>query len=51
MIVNFRGREISRGARKLTRTPILIKKKQLMLEFIFFGINLIRFVIKFNWVK
>jgi len=27
MIVNFRTRRINRGARKLTRTPILIKKK------------------------
>ena len=26
MVVNFRVREISRGARKLTRTPTLIKK-------------------------
>jgi len=26
MVVNFRAREISRGARKLTRTPTLIKK-------------------------
>ena len=26
MFVNFRVREISRGARKLTRTPTLIKK-------------------------
>jgi len=28
MIVNFRAREISRGARKLTRTPTLIIKKK-----------------------
>ena len=27
MIVNFRARGISRGARKLARTPTLIKKK------------------------
>jgi hypothetical protein len=27
MVVNFRAREISRGARKLARTPTLIKKK------------------------
>ena len=27
MVVNFRGRRISRGACKLTRTPTLIKKK------------------------
>ena len=26
MIVNFRARKISRDARKLTRTPTLIKK-------------------------
>jgi hypothetical protein len=26
MIVNFRARRISRGARKLARTPMLIKK-------------------------
>jgi hypothetical protein len=26
MIVNFRAREISRGAEKLTQTPTLIKK-------------------------
>jgi hypothetical protein len=26
MVVNFRTREISRGMRKLTRTPTLIKK-------------------------
>jgi len=31
MIVNFRAREISRGARKLIRTPILIKKKDYLL--------------------
>jgi len=29
MVVNFRAREINRGARKLARTPILIKKKNL----------------------
>jgi hypothetical protein len=29
MIVNFRARGISQGARKLTRTPTLIKKKKL----------------------
>jgi len=27
MVVNFRAREISRGARKLARTPTLNKKK------------------------
>jgi hypothetical protein len=27
MVVNFRARGISRGRRKLTRTPTLIKKK------------------------
>jgi hypothetical protein len=27
MVVNFRTHEISRGTRKLTRTPMLIKKK------------------------
>jgi len=27
MVVNFRAREISRDARKLVRTPTLIKKK------------------------
>jgi hypothetical protein len=31
MIVNFRAHDISRGARKLNRTPTLIKKKQLFL--------------------
>jgi hypothetical protein len=29
MVVNFRTREISRGVRKLARTFILIKKKNL----------------------
>ena len=28
MVVNFRARGISRGARKLARTPTLIKKKK-----------------------
>ena len=28
MVVNFRARGISRGARKLTRTPTLIEKKK-----------------------
>jgi hypothetical protein len=28
MVVNFRARGISRGARKLARTPTLIKKKE-----------------------
>jgi hypothetical protein len=28
MVVNFRAREISRGTRKLTRTPTLNKKKK-----------------------
>jgi hypothetical protein len=28
MVVNFRAREISRGARKLARTPTLKKKKK-----------------------
>jgi hypothetical protein len=28
MVVNFRARGISRGARKLTRTPTLIKKQK-----------------------
>ena len=28
MVVNFKAREINRGARKLIRTPMLIKKKQ-----------------------
>jgi hypothetical protein len=28
MVVNFRAREISRGARKLARTPTIIKKKK-----------------------
>jgi hypothetical protein len=27
MVVNFKAREISRGARKLIRTSMLIKKK------------------------
>jgi hypothetical protein len=27
MVVNFRTREISRSARKLARTPMLVKKK------------------------
>jgi hypothetical protein len=31
MIINFRAREISRGRRKLARTPILIKKKLLII--------------------
>jgi hypothetical protein len=31
MIVNFRARVISRGARKLIQTPILIKKKDIFL--------------------
>jgi hypothetical protein len=31
MVVNFRARGISRGARKLTRTFMLIKKKLLQL--------------------
>jgi hypothetical protein len=29
MVVNFRARMISRGTRKLTRTPTLIKKKNI----------------------
>jgi len=29
MVVNFRARGISRGARKLIRTPMLTKKKSL----------------------
>jgi hypothetical protein len=29
MVVNFRAREISRGAHKLARIPTLIKKKHL----------------------
>ena len=34
MIVNFRAREISRGARKLARTPTLnLKKKKHPMEF------------------
>jgi hypothetical protein len=33
MIVNFRVREISRGARKLTRTPTLIIKKIAIFNF------------------
>jgi hypothetical protein len=28
MVVNFKAREISRGARKLIRTSMLIKKKK-----------------------
>jgi hypothetical protein len=28
MVVNFKARGISRGARKLVRTPMLIKKKK-----------------------
>jgi len=28
MVVNFRARGISRGARKLARTPTIIKKKK-----------------------
>jgi hypothetical protein len=28
MVINFRTRGISQGARKLTRTPTLIKKKR-----------------------
>jgi hypothetical protein len=28
MVINFRTRGISRGARKLTRTPTLIQKKK-----------------------
>jgi len=31
MVVNFRARRISRGARKLTRTPTLTKKKNSMI--------------------
>ena len=34
MVVNFRARGISRGARKLARTPTLNKKK-IMVEYIF----------------
>jgi hypothetical protein len=33
MVVNFRAREISRGTRKLTQTPTLIKK---ITKFVFF---------------
>jgi hypothetical protein len=36
MIVNFRARGINRGARKLTRTPTLIKKKNSFLSQFFF---------------
>lgn len=32
MIVNFKARKISRGARKLVRTPTLIKKKKKLLS-------------------
>jgi hypothetical protein len=31
MVVNFRARGISRGARKLARTPTIIKKKKEMI--------------------
>jgi aryl carrier-like protein len=31
MVVNFRARGISRGARKLARTPTLNKKKKIMM--------------------
>jgi hypothetical protein len=30
MVVNFRARGISRGARKLARTPTIIKKKKVV---------------------
>jgi hypothetical protein len=36
MVVNFRAREISRGARKLTRTSTLNKKKNGRLGLVFF---------------
>ena len=32
MVVNFKAREISRGARKLTRTPTLIIKKKYSIQ-------------------
>jgi hypothetical protein len=35
MIVNFRARGISRGARKLVRTPTLNKKKKGLVQFHF----------------
>jgi hypothetical protein len=35
MIVNFRARGISRGARKLARTPTLIKKNSFLSQFFF----------------
>jgi F0F1-type ATP synthase membrane subunit c/vacuolar-type H+-ATPase subunit K len=35
MIVNFRAYEISRGARKLARTPTLIKKKHTLFVIFF----------------
>jgi hypothetical protein len=55
MIVNFRVRKINRGARKLVRIPILIKKKIInknkdtMLKSLF--MNASSNVIKFDAVK
>jgi len=37
MVVNFKARKNSRGARKLTRTPILIKKPLKYYEFYVFS--------------
>jgi hypothetical protein len=34
MVINFKAREISRGARKLARTPILIKKTEKLVVFV-----------------
>jgi hypothetical protein len=35
MVVNFRAREISRGARKLARTSTLIKNKKTLFQTFF----------------
>ena len=45
MVVNFRARGISRGARKLARTPTLIKKKYGSLEFV----HVLTSLVNLNW--
>jgi len=41
MVVNFRTRKISRGTRKLTRTPTLIKKN---IDSLVYFINLVTLI-------
>jgi hypothetical protein len=44
MVVNFRAREISKGTRKLARTPTLIKKKVIHIK-----IRILKILLSATW--